>query len=414
MKKFLYMDRLLDIHHDTLLRFLNKYFPSDVFCLQEDRSNSMTRWYTYNDDRSNYLKHVEEDTDGNFEGLRVKYFPVSPGSSVGRLIVSEAERRVKTVYLKPDVKISTNFNAMLTELLPIAWLRARTSVLLDTDGFLHGEVVDSIRWILRRQEKPASQIDNLINQLEEKAEYVSGKRREIELIKEFYVSHASSWSIGPAIESGDMYKWLGYDKTVKNYGYVDRADVQIGRNCRVSLKSVAPGGSNRRVFLCNTTFRAFMNDMQRFSDRRILTVGDDIVLRAAELFGAESYGELLEKYLRFLFQDDRNGLKFTHRVLHYILGDYRRDVRRNETGYNHIILTSSTRVRELGVDDSFISEALNRRPRRPADVVFDSGKMRITFGECLPRQMLDVQFTDSEIKPTDGSRSLKFKILENL
>lgn len=408
------MYRLLDIQHDSLLRFLNKYFPSDVFRLQEARSNSMTNWYTYNDDRSKYLKHVEEDTDGVFDGLRVRYFPVSPGSSVGRLIVSEADRRVKTIYLKPDVKISTNFNAMLTELLPLAWLRARTSVLLDTDGFLRGEVVDSIRCILRHQEKPAHQIDDLINQLEAKAEYVRRKRREIELVKEFYESHASSWSIGSAIESGDMYKWLGYDKTVKNYGYVDRADVQIGRNCRVSLKSVAPGGSNQRVFLCNTTFRAFMNDMQRFSDRGILHSGDDIVLRAANLFKADSYGELLEKYFRFLFQDERNGSKFTYRVLHYILGDYRRDVRRNETGYNHIILTSSTSVKELGVDDSFISEALNRRPRCPAEVVFENGKMRILFGDALQRQKLDVQFTDSEIKPTDGSRSLKFKILESL
>lgn len=408
------MDILLDIQHDPLLRFMNKYFPSDMFILQEARSNSMSSWYIYNGDRAKYLKQVEEDTNGIFESLRLKYFPVSPGSSVGRLVVSEDDRRVRTIYLKPDVKISTNFNAMLTELLPIAWLRAGTSSLLNTDGFLQGEVVDSIRFILGHQEKPDQQIDDLINQLEAKAEYVRGKRREIELIKEFYESHASSWSIGSAIESGDMYKWLGYDKTVKNYGYVDRADVQIGRNCRVSLKSVAPGGSNQRVFLCNTTFRAFMNDMQRFTDSRILPSSDDIVLRAAKLLGADSYGELLEKYFRSLFQDDRIGLKCTHRFLHYILGDYRRNVRRNETGYNHIILTSPTCIKELGVDDLFISEALNRRPRCPADVVFENGKMRILFGDSLHRQKLDVQFTDSEIKPTDWSRSLKFKILEGL
>lgn len=412
MIKNLYTMRFNDLQHDTIFRFLKKYFPESKFKLS--KSNSLSRWYIYNDDRSKYLKWVEDDCDENFEGVRVEYKDVAPGSSVGRLELTSRGSRILTVYLKPEVKISTNFNAMLTELLPIAWLRAGNVPLIDQDGFLKNELIEAVTEILQAQGKPQDQIQNLLNQLEQKGEYVRVKRREIEQIRDFYKRNADRWNIEGAIFNKGPFKWLGYDKTVKNYGYVDRADVQIGHECRVSLKSVAPTDAAQKIFLCNTTFRAFMNDIQKFTEHRDLQPSDDIVFRAAEIFGARTYGQLLEKYFEFLFKPENGGLKWTYHVLHYILGDYRKSVRRDGTGYNHILLTSNGEPKELTVDDGFISEALNAKPKMVAEVGYENGKMVLLFGTTVPRQKLDVQFTDRVIRESDPSMSLKFKILEKL
>lgn len=416
MIKNLYTMRFTDLQHDTIFRFLKKYFPeapNSDFKLS--KSNSMTRWYIYNGDRSKYLKWVVEDCDKIFEGVNVVYKDVAPGSSVGRLELNANGSRLLTVYLKPDVKISPNFNAMLTELLPIAWLRAGKNVpLIDQDGFLRKELRDAVTEILQEQGKPQDRIQDLCNQLEQKAEYVRAKNAEIKHIFEFYYRNADRWKIRAAIQNKGPYKWIGYDKTVKNYGYVDRADVQIGYDCRVSLKSVAPTDLEQKIYLCNTTFKAFMNDIQKFTEDDRLEPSDDIVFKAARDLGAKTYGQLLEKYLKFLFDPKNGGLKWTYHVLHYILGDYRKEVRRDGTGYNHILLTSSQEPKELTVDDGFISEALNSKPKMVAEVGYENGKMILLFGTTVPRQKLDVQFTDRVIKETDPSMQLKFKILEKL
>ena len=96
------------------------------------------------------------------------------------------------------------------------------------------------------------------------------------------------------------------------------------------------------------------------------------------------------------------------------MGDYRKSVRRDGTGYNHILLTSNGEPKELTVDDGFISEALNAKPKMVAEVGYENGKMVLLFGTTVPRQKLDVQFTDRVIKESDPSMSLKFKILEKL
>ena len=405
--------RFNDLQHDTIFRFLKKYFPESKFKLS--KSNSMSRWYIYNDDRSKYLKWVEDDCDENFEGVRVEYKDVAPGSSVGRLELNANGSRLLTVFLKPEVPISLNFNAMLTELLPIAWLRAGRNVpLIDQDGFLRKELIEAVTEILQEQGKPQDRIQDLCNQLEQKAEYVRVKNTEIKHIFEFYHKNAKRWKIEGTIQNGGPYKWIGYDKTVKNYGYVDRADVQIGYDCRVSLKSVAPTDIEQKIYLCNTTFKAFMNDIQKFTEHRELQPSDDIVFRAAEIFGAKTYGQLLEKYFEFLFKPENGGLKWTYHILHYILGDYRKEVRRDGTGYNHILLTSIREPKELTVDDGFIAEALNTKPKMVAEVGYENGKMVLLFGTTVPRQKLDVQFTDRVIKESDPSISLKFKILEKL
>ena len=405
--------RFNDLQHDTIFRFLKKYFPESKFKLS--KSNSMSRWYIYNDDRSKYLKWVEDDCDRIFEGVNVVYKDVAPGSSVGRLELNANGSRLLTVFLKPEVPISLNFNAMLTELLPIAWLRAGRNVpLIDQDGFLRKELIEAVTEILQEQGKPQDRIQDLCNQLEQKAEYVRVKNTEIKHIFEFYHKNAKRWKIEGTIQNGGPYKWIGYDKTVKNYGYVDRADVQIGYDCRVSLKSVAPTDIEQKIYLCNTTFKAFMNDIQKFTEHRELQPSDDIVFRAAEIFGAKTYGQLLEKYFEFLFKPENGGLKWTYHILHYILGDYRKEVRRDGTGYNHILLTSIREPKELTVDDGFIAEALNTKPKMVAEVGYENGKMVLLFGTTVPRQKLDVQFTDRVIKESDPSISLKFKILEKL
>ena len=370
------------------------------------RSNEFTRYYFYSGDktRSDVLQEIARESI--LDDYSFTYRVNAPGSSVGRLEITpdEGERPYK-LYLKPIVKFYTNFNARITELLPMAMLMNGTKVLFSPDGYLTLKVQICIIKILRHQGKDEGSIQKLIDQLEAKNVFVQEKRQEIENIFSYYVRRR--WYT-PGFGREDELKWLGYDKVAKNYGYVDRADVQLSANCRVSLKSVVPTELIQHIFLCNTTFNAFLQDM-RMKCNMTDWPTENIVLGLAKRYNVRTYGNLI---LMAISEICKESLQNTYFLLHYILGDYRPKLRQDGTGYNHIVLSSKNKVKELGIRDNFISEALNAKPTVRAGIINDNGTFKIVYGKR--QETLLVSFVDKMIRKDDASHSLKFKILEEI
>lgn len=398
---------------DPLKSFLELNFPEPQFKLDKSRSNSKTLFYIYNGDRSAKLAEIARL--GPVNGIYPQYEKYVSRSSSGALNLREdgrVGRILKTVILKPQVNISTNFNAMLTELIPIAMMKSNASQVIVRDC-LNPRISDAIMDIVGGVDDESSRARNLLNQLDQKIDYVKQKSDEILKIVDFYRDKIARDPVWKSQCEGFKFRWVGADKVIKNYTYVDRADVQLSDKCRVSMKSVVPSEMNRPIFLCNTTFRAFLNDMEnRFNGE---TARDrDVVHRLASEYRAETYGELLRNYLNFnLGHDPKNPkpLFRTYQLLHYILGDYGREVRRDGTGYNHIVMSSGTVVRELGVENDFVAAAMNKKPTKRALVSIDmNGNSYVFFGG----RPVEISFRDKKIEESDPSVSLKFKILEKL
>ena len=408
------IDKLEADKRDPLNSFLELNFPEPQFKLDKSRSNSKTLFYIYNGDRS--AKLAEIASLGPVNGIYPQYEKYVSRSSSGALNLREegrVGRILKTIILKPQVNISTNFNAMLTELLPIAMLKSKASTVIVKDG-LNPLVTDAIMDIVGGVNDESSRARNLLNQLDQKIDYVKQKSDEILMIVDFYRNKLARDPVWRSQCEGFKYRWVGSDKVIKNYTYVDRADVQLSEKCRVSMKSVVPSELNRPIFLCNTTFRAFLNDMEnRFNG--IVDRDKAVVVNQAEKFGAETYGDLLTKYLNFNLGHDPEHPKpalRTYQLLHYVLGDYGREVRRDGTGYNHIVMSSGTVVRELGVENLFMEAAMNKKPKFIAKVGELGGEYCILFNGGTDK--VEISFRDKKIEDSDPSMSLKFKILEKL
>ncbi len=386
-------------------RFLDRVFPKKLGFTRAEHGLSSSRSFVFvlngnfGKSRAEILRDIANDGTVTElpEGSKITYRPNAPGSSVGKLeIYSEMKRY--SVFLKPNVKISNNFNAMLTELLPLAMLKANSNVLLSEEKgiiSISDTVAKQIFLILDNQGKPKEKIDNLIDQLNQKIEYVRSKAEEIVKIYNFYQARIhKEWS--EQVKGFRDYKWLGYDKVVKNKNYTDRADVQISDDCRISLKSVMPTQTKQNIFLCNTTFSAFMTDIDALTGNTNNPPSD-------------TYGEWLKAYLTPILEKD------THKVLHYILGDYRKDLEKRGKGYNHIVLSSNTLVTELGLkkSDSFLDAAMNEKIRQ-ARLEVVNGKYRIIYGDNPDRDYVDIYFKDKKIEENDPSMPLKFKILEQI
>lgn len=390
---------------DPVQRFLMRVFPKNKGFTRAEHalSSSKTFVFTVNGDfgisRADVLQKIANEDPGTElpEGSIIRYCPNAPGSSVGRLEI-DIDDMVYKVYLKPNVKISNNFNAMLTELLPLAMLRANSNVLFSkADGLtsISPTIRTQIETILKNQGKPKEKIENLIDQLDQKIQYVITKADEIVKIYNFYQARIhKEWS--GQVRGFRNYKWLGYDKVVKNDNYTDRADVQISNDCRISLKSVMPTQTEQKIFLCNTTFSAFMTDI-------------DALTGNTNNPHSDTYGEWLNAYLTLILE------KYTHKVLHYILGDYRKDLEKRGEGYNHIVLSSNTLVTELGLkkSDSFLDAAMNE-DIQAATLKVVNGKYRIVYGVNPDRDYVDIYFKDKKIEENDPSMPLKFKILEQI
>lgn len=399
------MDDLIKESMDPVQRFLMRVFPKKMGFTRAEHGLSSSRTFVFvlngnfGKSRAEILREIANEDPGIElpEGSKIRYIPNAPGSSAGRLEIYSEEKTYK-VYLKPNVKISNNFNAMLTELLPLAMLRANTSILLSEEKgivSISETITDQISKILLNQGKPKDKIDNLIDQLEQKIEYVRSKADEIVKIYNFYQARIhKEWS--DQVHGFRDYKWLGYDKVVKNKNYTDRADVQISSDCRISLKSVMPTQTEQKIFLCNTTFSAFMTDIDALTGNTNNPPSD-------------TYGEWLKAYLTPILE------KKTHKVLHYILGDYRKDLEKRGEGYNHIVLSSNTLVTELGLkkSDSFLDAAMNENIP-PARLEVVNGKYRIVYGDNTDRDYVDIYFKDKKIEENDPSMPLKFKILEQI
>jgi hypothetical protein len=398
---------------DPLKSFLELNFPESQFKLDKSRSNSKTLFYIYNGDRSAKLAEIARL--GPVNGIYPQYEKYVSRSSSGALNLREegrVGRILKTVILKPQVNISTNFNAMLTELIPIAMLKSNASMVTVRDS-LNPRISDAIMEIVGGVNDESSRARNLLNQLDQKIDYVKQKSDEILKIVDFYRDKIARDSVWKSQCESFKFRWVGADKVIKNYTYVDRADVQLSDKCRVSMKSVVPSELNRPIFLCNTTFRAFLNDMEnRFNGT--VDRDRDIVHRLASEHRADTYGELLRKYLNFNLGHDPEHPKpmfRTYQLLHYILGDYGREVRRDGTGYNHIVMSSGAVVRELGVENDFVAAAMNKKPTKRAIVSIDmNGNNYVNFGG----RPVEISFRDKKIEESDPSVSLKFKILEKL
>lgn len=390
---------------DPVQLFLQRVFPKNRGFTRAEHGLSSGRTFVFvlngnfEKSRAEILRDIANEDPGSElpEGSKITYQHNAPGSSAGRLEI-DINGMVYKVYLKPNVKISNNFNAMLTELLPLAMLKANSNVLLSEEKgivSISESVSKQIFSILKDQGKPKEKIDNLIDQLEQKIEYVRSKAEEIVKIYNFYQARIhKEWS--GQVRGFRNYKWLGYDKVVKNDNYTDRADVQISNDCRISLKSVMPTQTEQKIFLCNTTFSAFMTDIDALTGNTNNPPSD-------------TYGEWLKAYLTTILE------KYTHKVLHYILGDYRKDLERHGEGYNHIVLSSNTLVTELGLkkSDSFLDAAMNK-DIDPATLEVVNGKYRIVYGDNPDRDYVDIYFKDKKIEENDPSMPLKFKILEQI
>ena len=375
------------------------------------RSNEFTRYYFYSGDltRAEVLEDIAFVQD--IDGYSLEYRENAPGSSVGRLeITPDDGGRPYKMYLKPIVKISTNFNAMLTELLPMAMLANGTKVLFSNDGYLTRKIQRRIIDILSQQGKDKESIQKLIDQLEEKNVFVREKRQEIENIFYYYIRRRW-YTLGSGKEK--QLKWLGYDKVAKNFGYVDRADVQLSPTCKISLKSVMPTDLQQHIFLCNTTFNAFLRDMKTKcrmdSWPKSVSVTTMVEYYLRKRIPIRTYGDLIQAAIKEICI---SSIQNTYFLLHYILGDYRPKLRQDGTGYNHIVLSSRDKVKELGIRDHFIAEALNERPTEMARIENDNGTFKIVYGKL--QESLLVSFVDKQIKANDASHSLKFKILEEI
>ncbi len=390
---------------DPVQRFLMRVFPKNQGFTKVEHGLSSRRTFVFvlngnfGKSRAEILRDIANEDPGTElpEGSKITYIPNAPGSSAGKLeIYSEGKRY--SVFLKPNVKISNNFNAMLTELLPLAMLKSNSNVLLSEEKgiiSISDTVSDQIFSILDNQGKPKDKIENLISQLEQKIEYVRSKAYEIVKIYNFYQARIhKEWS--DQVRGFRNYKWLGYDKVVKNKNYTDRADVQISNDCRISLKSVMPTQTEQKIFLCNTTFSAFMTDIDELTGNTNNPPSD-------------TYGDWLKAYLTPILE------KYTHKVLHYILGDYRKDLEKRGEGYNHIVLSSNTLVTELGLkkSDSFLDAAMNE-DIQAARLEVVNGKYRIVYGDNPDRDYVDIYFKDKKIEENDPSMPLKFKILEQI
>jgi hypothetical protein len=136
---------------------------------------------------------------------------------------------------------------------------------------------------------------------------------------------------------------------------------------------------------------------------------ENIVLGLAKRYNVRTYGNLI---LMAISEICDKTLQNTYFLLHYILGDYRPKLRQDGTGYNHIVLSSKNKVKELGIRDNFIAEALNAKPTVQAGIVNDSGTFKIVYGKR--QETLLVSFVDKMIRKDDASHSLKFKILEEI
>lgn len=390
---------------DPLEQFYKQAFP--IGNLDEDKfdgpklNSKVTRTYIYNGDRSAKMKQIASKYRKPVNDIRVEYVADAPGSSVGRLLVFQNGIKVQTIFLKPNVKISTNFNAMLTELLPIAMFKCKTNRLL-VNGNLTEQVKESIYSIIDSPERAKK----IINQIDQNIEFVKRKEDEILRIRSFYANALSKSGAWKDDITDEAVEWLGQSKIDKNYGYVDRADVQLTYKCRVSLKSVTPTDVMQPIFLCNSTFKSFMRDMMAKTGIHH-TDEEDFIPIVARKLGASRYGELLMKFLNKILRDKTYN---TYIVLHYILGDYCRKVRADGTGYNHILMTcAGHEPYELRADDGFVREAMNRNPRFSARVYPDGDKYYLAFGDG---QYLDISFKDKPIVPNDHANNLKFKILE--
>jgi hypothetical protein len=369
-----------------------------------NRSTKTTRYYVYNKDRESLMHELDQlEVDGT--EYRLEYRENAPGSTVGRLEVMDGAKPIMKIYMKPSVKISPNFNAMITELLPMVMLETGVDRMFSRDGHLSSLAKKTITRILRNQGKSKDDITDLLNQLEQKNGYVLGKRREIINIHDLYIK--KKWDMSSTLESK---KWLGYDKLDKNGIYKDRADVQLSPNCRISLKSVVEG--EQKIFLCNTTFRAFLNDI--LTETGLIEHGTDriveeVIAKWCTRIAKPTYADVLVAAVNHVLRAD---IRNTYVLLHYILGDYRRRLSGDSKGYNHIVMSNQFRAVEMGVGDAFIREAMNTNPSKSAKLKKDGERWVIIFGNDDER--LDVSFMDREFHETDRSWSLKFKILEKI
>ena len=390
---------------DPLEVFLSKL--ASIKGLDDDyinRSTKTTRYYVYNKDRESLMHELDQlEVDGT--EYRLEYRENAPGSTVGRLEVMDGAKPIMKIYMKPSVKISPNFNAMITELLPMVMLETGVDRMFARDGQLSTLAKKTITKILRNQGKSKDDIIDLLNQLEQKNGYVLGKRREIINIYNLYIKN--QWDLNSPIEHK---KWLGYDKLDKNGIYKDRADVQLSPKCRISMKSVVEG--EQKIFLCNTTFRAFLNDI--LTETGLIEHGTDriveeVIAKWCTRIAKPTYADVLVAAVNHVLRAD---IRNTYVLLHYILGDYRRRLSGDSKGYNHIVMSNQFRAVEMGVGNEFIREAMNTNPSKSAKLKKDGDRWVIIFGNDDDR--LDVSFMDREFHETDRSWSLKFKILEKI
>jgi hypothetical protein len=337
-----------------------------------NRSTKTTRYYVYNKDRESLMHELDQlEVDGT--EYRLEYRENAPGSTVGRLEVMDGAKPIMKIYMKPSVKISPNFNAMITELLPMVMLETGVDRMFSRDGHLSSLAKKTITRILRNQGKSKDDITDLLNQLEQKNGYVLGKRREIINIHDLYIK--KKWDMSSTLESK---KWLGYDKLDKNGIYKDRADVQLSPNCRISLKSVVEG--EQKIFLCNTTFRAFLNDI--LTETGLIEHGTDriveeVIAKWCTRIAKPTYADVLVAAVNHVLRAD---IRNTYVLLHYILGDYRRRLSGDSKGYNHIVMSNQFRAVEMGVGDAFIREAMNTNPSKSAKLKKDGERWVIIFG----------------------------------
>lgn len=390
---------------DPLEDFLRKM--ASINGLGDDISNrntKTTRYYVFNEDRESLMRELDGlEVDGT--DYKIKYRENAPGSTVGRLEVMDGAKPIMKIYMKPSVKISSNFNAMITELLPMVMLETGVDGMFARDGQLSSLAKKTITKILRNHGKSKDVITNLLNQLEQNSGYVLGKRREIINIHNLYIK--KKWDMSSTLESK---KWLGYDKLDKNGIYKDRADVQLSPNCRVSLKSVVDG--DQKIFLCNTTFRAFLNDILTETglfDHRSDKIVEEVIAKWCTSIAKPTYADVLVAAVNHVLKAD---IRNTYVLLHYILGDYRKRLSGDSKGYNHIVMSNQFKAVEMGVGDSFIREAMNTNPSKSAKLKKDGYRWVIIFGNGDER--LDVSFIDREFHDSDRSWSLKFKILEKI
>jgi len=295
--------------------------------------------------RAEWLKENVDDLNKGFHSYFITQKHSNSYSSNGYYETlsskDEGSKHLSNIILKPVGKASkANFTAMITELLPAIMFKYSQKSYYWIDSLLKENFNEFMSGVIPDDEN-LNTIFNELYEIPENKQIRDNKKQEIENLAQYYLDNFKNIK--------KNVKWLGYAKLESNEdGLQDRTDVQLNNVNRFSLKSKDEMTTEMHIFFCNTSLLKFCS--YALDENNYAALIDRYFANGNP---ASSWGLL--KWTISIFKNDAS------KLAKFIIGNYTNKLSiRNPEGYNKILITSSSGVRDPILDkDDDISKAIN-------------------------------------------------------